>query len=838
MRRSLAVLAFAALASSSLRARADAPASDPAAVEALVQSREARGDHEGAIRAGEAFLARWPQDRRAPLVIERLGEILDALAEAKPDGSSARAEAIDRACDMHLRLGAYAGAGHPAVKRALRRCAADRTILASSFAKRGDAADDRALLYRSVGAHGLAAREWTRYLQLDKDAPDGAEARYWIADAWHERVRLEARLGGHPSPDELASARSAARAATLAALAAKGSAASTFLQPAAWMEVDIAQLALDLQYRRYEESRGREGIAKRDQPRLVKEGVRDRVVKEVLPREIEEAVAARLSYIERVPREADVDGNADLYTFQIADFNFLYGQLEEAKRHLRKLYPKRCAGSDFGARARRRLLHIATLEGDVATAEELANDQNCVRRWVCGMRTVGHYQGAFDLFQRAQMTSSGPEQDRLWRAAADAYRLGLERGPGVDEAPEAAFNGAYAFKQIGAYADAVSMYRLFLREYGAEELLTRLERGDPRAGLPRAAAGTKYIERVKFVKQAMNALAATHVLMFDDRSATAVFESIANNRRFERQPRADAAYAATLLHRGAGDRTRAAAMHQLFIGLSTDARQVPMMEWRLMSIGLPRLDERAAAAEAERFVAAHEGRRGAEGAVVMAAYTAAKLRWARHEPQAAALCRKTVRVFERLRAVEPPNDDQGAERGHLADLAAECALIEIDAAARADLGEGRRRRAAADRATVERYARMLREIPTRFHSKPWSVAARVREAELVDRWVAGLDATAPGRAKALAAVARGYVEALAWARAWDVAPPEVVHARRRLAAIALVEGELMIRAASQGITDPLTKQPVVFDIPRDVVPIGLALEPAVAPLPAPRPVVP
>jgi hypothetical protein len=76
------------------------------------------------------------------------------------------------------------------------------------------------------------------------------------------------------------------------------------------------------------------------------------------------------------------------------------------------------------------------------------------------------------------------------------------------------------------------------------------------------------------------------------------------------------------------------------------------------------------------------------------------------------------------------------------------------------------------------------------------------------------------------------------ARAWDVAPPEVVHARRRLAAIALVEGELMIRAASQGITDPLTKRPAVFDIPRDVVPIGLALEPAVAPLPAPRPVVP
>lgn len=838
------LLALATLSSLPPPAHADAPRIDPtatpAAVEALVLQRSAGGDPEGALALGEAYLARWPHERRAVFMVHELGEILGAQAARTPDATPARADAIDRACAMRRRLSAYlpgpswvspdrVDASHLNAVEALfrkdfRRCAADHTNLAESLRTRGEAAGDRALLYRALGQLGHAAREWARYLLLDMEAPDRVETRYRLADAWHQRVRLEAQLGGTPSPDELAAARSAARSALSVALSAGDPAARrTYLPPTAWLVVDLAQLTLDLQHRRHAETQGREGVERRAQVRTTGEGDALRPVKDPLPREVEEAIAARLAYIAHVPPDLDPANNAELYTFQAADHYFVHGHFEEARKLLRKLVPERCGKSELAHKAWDRLLDMAVLEGDIPGSRALAS-------LPCGQTEPGcrypapfkhTYSEAYQLLTRADKAPPGPERDRLWRAAADAYRRDLERAPSTDEAPEAAMNGAYAYKQIGAHAEAVPMLQLFLREYGREDVLTVLEKGDPSVRPPRPADPKKHQERAKYLRMASEQLLETHVSMFDLRAAAAMGEAIAENRRFERDNRLVAARNAAILQGFLGEPT--AAVRRAHARLSPGARDVAQMDWDLLRPVVARWDERAAdtganrgarraaMVEVDRFLAAHEHERGVEALVVRAAHAAATLRRAGREPDGA-WCRKAVLAFERLS--EAPKRAGGERFTHEAELAAECAFAEIDAAIRADLGQGPRRytgdaaaiaRAfAADRLKVERHARRLREFVARFDSKTWTVAARLREASLHDACAAGLDAAgvrAPGREEAWAAAARGYVGALILAKASGVMLPELIDARRRATAIAWLMGEKRMREATRDVVD-------------------------------------
>ncbi len=69
----------------------------------------------------------------------------------------------------------------------------------------------------------------------------------------------------------------------------------------------------------------------------------------------------------------------------------------------------------------------------------------------------------------------GPERDKKWREAAAAYKVALDAAPDRDEAPEAAMNGAFAYKQVGEYDKAIEMYELFISRYGNEETLSTLQ---------------------------------------------------------------------------------------------------------------------------------------------------------------------------------------------------------------------------------------------------------------------------------------------------------------------------------------------------------------------------
>src|SRR5262249_41688620 len=233
------------------------------------------------------------------------------------------------------------------------------------------------------------------------------------------------------------------------------------------------------------------------------------------------AIAARDEYILRVPPAADVaisatekgegrvEGkNADLYAFQSADYYFLYGQFAEARKRLTPIYEAQCGKSQWGYKAWSRLTDMANLEGNIEESRKLAEatkKQSCaitkeqeLTEKTKADRTIagGYYIDAYKAFQKAEKMPDGPDRVKQWREAAALSQVALKNAPARDEAPEAAMNGAYAYKQVGDYDQAIDMYTLFIKEYGNEENLRKLEHGDSSVTPPKPADPKKLGERV------------------------------------------------------------------------------------------------------------------------------------------------------------------------------------------------------------------------------------------------------------------------------------------------------------------------------------------------------
>jgi hypothetical protein len=257
--------------------------------------------------------------------------------------------------------------------------------------------------------------------------------------------------------------------------------------------------------------------------------------------------------------------------------------------------------------------------------------------------------------------------------------------------------------------------------------------------------------------------------------------------------------------------------------------------------GANRAARLAALAEVERFVARYEPRSEAARLVVHAAHTAAQLRRAAGDRQAAAWCRRALRAFERYRASAPNGATGSAE----AELAASCASADLDEALRADFGPPSPvRRYGGDQPAVERafradlaradvHDRRVRDLAERFGSRAWFIVSRARQAALADAFRAGLAAAssrtgAGGLESALREAeeraVRAQVEVVLLARAFHVGGTEVVETRRRLAALARLLGDATLRAMSTGLMDPATQAPFVYQEGMFAGPPGMTAE--------------
>ena len=763
---------------------------------ALAQEYRELNQLRNEIEISELILKKWPMYRDAPVIQNRIADIYDLLTGQSREGTAERAQNSARALEARTKLAAYVGttpwveankndpeaiqAAERLVRGGLRRAAADHTNAGSALVQQaigiGDKESRDPVFERALTEYKLAAQGWSGYLSQDENSSDAYESRYWLADAYHNAIAILVAMDRSPTPLEVDTARKAAVAVR------DSNEDDKYLQPAAVMVVDIAQQVLNDQYKTFERTSGAQGIELRKAVKTTGEGEELRAVAEPVPSAVLAAVSARDEYLQRVPAASDPAKNADLYAFDSADFYFLYGQFGEAKKRYTPIYKEQCGKSEFGYRAWERLTTMANLEHDIPASRALAEaelaktcavtQEQVVRAKDIATRTVsgGYYIDAFNAYKEAVAMKDGPERNKQWRKAAALYKIALEKAPDRDEAPEAAMNGAYCYKQVGEYDQAIEMYNLFIKEYGADANLTRLEKGNLAAKPPAPAEPKKYAERVQFLKQAYDALSAAYVLFFNYRTAAETYDTISRNTRFKKDERREAARNAVVLYANIGDHDKMTSSRATFLALDPPAEKKAEIDYLVATADLKTWDENGpdeganhtarlkAVAAMDSYYSANKNNTAAAAFVVEAAYHTAKARQAGKDPKAEESCRNTITAFEKFRGTAPIVEGKNRALGSTqADMAAECAYDALDRKIKAefDYETGHHRYAGVidkvkkafddDIKKAEGYFNQLQDVINKFESRPWSVASRARQGSLYDSCRQGLyNARPPG----------------------------------------------------------------------------------------------
>lgn len=763
---------------------------------ALAQEFKELNQFRNTIEVSELLLKKWPLHRDAPVIQNQIADIYDMLTNQSRAGTAERAENSAKALAARTKLAQYVGTtpwvdankddpealqtAERLVRGGLRRAAADHTNAGSYLANQALGISDKEsrdpLLERAYDEYKLAADGWRGYLAQDVNAPDAYESRYWLADAHHMMVVIQVAMDRTPSKEEIEAARSTAVAVR------DSNEDDKYLQPSAYMVVDTAHQGLMALYKLHKATGGTEGVEHRTELRIEGEGENRKPVKDTVPPLVLASVAARDEYIRTVPPAIDPQKNHDLYAFQAADVFFVYGHFDEARKRFEPIYQQQCGKTEWGYQAWDRLTTMANLENNIELSRKLAeaamakscavNDEQRLKEESLAVPTIkrGYYIDAAKAFGEAEKMPDGPERAKAWRKAAALYKVALEKAPAHDEAPEAAIFGAFSYKQVGEYDQAIEMYTLFIKEYGSDQKLGELEKGKPDAKPPVKPEPEKFAERVKYLKQAYDALAAAYVLFFNYRSAAETNDTISRNARFEEAARRTAARNAVLLYANIGDKDKMLAARNTLMTLNPSADQKADIDFLVASADLKTWDENGldeganrtarirAGEQMEVYYSINKNNIAAAPYVVQAAYHAAKLRRAGRDAQYREWCKRTTQAFTSFKNTAPIVDGKNsALQSMQADMAAECAYRAIDEQLRTDFdydaGHHRyegvidkvKKSYEDDLKKANEWYKRLQEIIVQYESRPWSVAARARQGSVYDSCRTGLyNARPPG----------------------------------------------------------------------------------------------
>jgi hypothetical protein len=734
-----------------------------------------------AVAVLELALARFPMDRDAPRTQEKVAALYDQLSRLAPEGSRVRDEYSARSLEARTLLAAYVGttewtaANHDdpealamaeaLAKRSLESAAADQTNQARSLVQRAREAsteqDQGRLLERAISTYRMGEAAWAAYIDQDPVALDSYESRFWLADARYWIAVLQVSLGRTPTDGEVNAAREAA-------LDVRDSTEDDrYLQPAAYYLVSMSDSLLNDAYREYEDSAGARGAAPRQAIQFTGGGADRKPLTEALPVQVENAIADRDGYNESIVFEEDPQHNGPMYAFQAAEYYFVYGQFEPARRRFEPMMAEYCGKNEWGYKAWEKLISMSNFEGDASRSRQLAEGQSCAfdeetKRAEDALRKPVRqgvaYLEARDIYDAAETLPEGPERDAKWRAAAAAYKTALDAAPDRDEAPEAAMNGAYAYKQVGEYDKAIDMYQLFISRYGNDEKLASIRGGDPEAQPPQPADPGKYESRVGFLKMAYDALASSYVLFFDYPQAASTFEKISRSEHFAESDRREAARQALTLAASLGDESGMRRARQSFAALNASPRDMAEADFVVASSALKTWDPASPArgVNEQARVAAENAMRSyfelnarnpnSSEFTVEAAYWVAKAKRASRDPREAEWWEATKQAFEVYRRGAPMKADgiSSALGSRQAAFAAEAAYVQLDDGIQRafDYDTGHQRFTGTTVEVLDQYRRAavqaqthydaLQRVVDDYASPEWATAAIARQGTLYD----------------------------------------------------------------------------------------------------------
>lgn len=745
-----------------------------------------------AIHTLELTLQKFPLDRDAPKLQNQVAEMYDGIARQAPDGSAVREEATNAALDARTKLAEYVGdtdwtrankddpeaiqQAEQLVRTGLQRAAADHTNAARALFARArqvtDKATQQALLGKAIQEYRVAAKGWSAYIDQDPNAVDAYESRFWLADALYWTVVLQIELDQLPTEDEVRAAQVAAREVR------DSNEDDKFLQPSAFYLVVISDRVLEARHREFEKSGGTRGIERREAVTFAGEGDDRRVVSVPLPAEVTAAVTARDEYNQRVEAAADSQNNRPLYSFQAADYYFVYGQFRDAEARFVPIMQANCGQNEWGYKAWEKLISMSNFQGNAERSRELVEGKSCAfneetQAAEDALRTPVRqgvaYLDARKLYEQAEGMPPGPERDKKWREAAAAYKVALDAAPDRDEAPEAAMNGAYAYKQVGDYDKAIEMYELFISRYGNEKMLAELKNGNPRAEPPVEPNPQRYESRVKYLKMAYDALGNAYVLFFDYPKAAETFDTVSKVGHFANDERRGAAQQAMNLYASLGDVAGMKAARDRFAQMGATRAELAEADFVVASSVLKEWDQfspdtgangnarKRAEVAMRNYYDANKQNPDARKYTVEAAYWVAKMKAASRQGTERGWWESAIAAFAQYRDEAPrgPDGTSSALGSREANFAAEGAFVLLDAEIRGafdyDTGHHRFRgtpqQVLADYQKAAQQAKVwfdrLQKIVDDYASPEWGTAAFARQGSLYDSLRTGLYNTRP-----------------------------------------------------------------------------------------------
>lgn len=781
---------------------------------ALALEFRAINQYKNALALYQMTLDKWPMDPSAPDTQNSIAEVYDLLVRSTKVGDE-RSGYERKVLEARTALAKYIGdtpwvdanKDNPAaLQRAEELVRSGLKGAAVTHTRNGQAALDQAqatsdgkeqirLTNYALAEYKLAALGWLGYLKQDENAPDAYKSRYFYADSLHNQVRLEVVLHKYDSKQYPEPSSQEIATAIQAAVDVRDSDEDdAYIDNAGLFVVDLADVDRDLAYQRYKDSNGTQGIEQlADLPKMQGPDNAKTVVVSDIPDVIQKSMQARDEYVQRVPPERDTQHHALEYAYYSADQYFLYGHFKEAQDRFQPMYEQHCGKDRFGYDAWKRLIVMSNLSNDAARSRELAEADKNKSCAITDEQKTEHASGnltdlviqnaAFEdankVFEQAKAAPPGPARDDLWRKAGKMYEDALRAAPGHKDAPAAAINSAYCYKQVGDFNRAIELYQLFISNYGSEDNLGRLQNGgvDPQTKQKVPPDPDQYKERIKYLGMAYDALSTTYYGFFAYQRAAESFAKIANNTRFDDARRSNAARIGMVLYSNLGDRTNMTRMYDVLVDprmhLTADKRaeadslkaNFDYAQWNPTGAESgPNAAARAqAVATLSAFHAANKNRAESARYELEAAYRIAKMEQAIGNPAFRTWFKTTIADWEYFKShpqvVTTPDGKQGqiqASDAPFSDYGGEADFTLVDEEVRAafDYDTGHHRYAGAvadvikavdkDLGEAEKTWRpQLQSVATKYGSFQWAAAATARIGTLYDSIRTGLDLVVP-----------------------------------------------------------------------------------------------
>lgn len=544
----------------------------------------------GVAALAQAALEQWAESPEVPILYHRLALTWTTVAGTAGTSAADRAAALSRAAKMRAELArVVTGTRGGALRWAPAELTLSRQLLIESLERAAEEREARAQRLAAVlpwldGValeEGLlqAVAEWSAAavhrgeLLSFEEGSRAALARMRFAEARYQTIAVRAKRGRTPPPEEVASVRGEAEAAC--AGATPGIAGR-----ACQIAVDLALLVLDDEQRLHAEHGRDRGLALRTSLMLDESNPeRITVVKVPVPAPLQAVLTAMDAFVARAtsPRDAE---RADEYRAQAADHYFFHGELAEAKKRLEGMRLEEKTKSPLACRAWSRLLTIAHLEQDIAANRRAATalfDDACTAASHLP-RGKGCVFGstAWELLRRADADTDPASRRSRYLEAAEAYERELLGAPERDDAVEAAFNGAYAYKLGGHIERGIRLYEVLASSYAGEARLEELEKQDTK----------RYQEHVTYLLSSLERSAAARVMTFDYEAAAAAYERIAGHARFAVADRRRAAVNAVLLRAALGETEAAASARTLALSWTATVPEKVKMDFAMATAGV------------------------------------------------------------------------------------------------------------------------------------------------------------------------------------------------------------------------------------------------------------